>query len=70
MISEDEVETIVQAIRVHSDKTAVSDEPYTELLKDVDSLDAYLNGMEPWEKSARLQRVKSALKELTLEMHS
>jgi len=70
VISEDEVETIVQAIRVHSDKTSVSDEPYTELLKDIDSLDAYLNGMEPWEKSSRLQRVKSALKELTLEMHS
>lgn len=66
LISDDEVDIIIKATRVHSDKTAVSNEPYTELRKDIDSLDAYVNGMEPWEASARLNRVNSTLEELEL----
>ena len=68
LISDVEIDIIIQAIRVHSDKTPVSVDPYTELLKDVDSIDAYLHGMEPWEGSARLQRVTFTLKELELQI--
>jgi uncharacterized protein len=65
-ITDDEVALIINSIAVHSDKLTVSENPYTELLKDVDSLDAYLHGMEPLEANGRLTRVNSILKELKL----
>jgi len=55
-ISDEEIEEIINAIRGHSDKNGVSNDPYIELLKDVDSLDSYLHGFEAWEKSGRLSR--------------
>ena len=65
-ITDDETAWIIDSIAVHSSKLAISDDPYTELLKDVDSLDAYLYGMEPLESNGRLDRVNSTLKELGL----
>ncbi len=67
-ISEEDASVIVQAIAVHSDKHQVSDNPYTELLRDIDSLDAYLNGMKLWEGTGRRQRVRTVTKELDLEL--
>jgi len=63
-ITVEETTLIINSIAVHSDKLMVSNDPYTELLKDVDSLDAYLHGMEPLESNGRLDRVNSTLKEL------
>lgn len=65
-ITDDETALIIESIAVHSDKLTISDDPYTELLKDVDSLDAYLHGMEPLESNGRFDRVNSTLKELGL----
>ena len=36
---------IKHAVRHHSEKNVYSDDPYLELLKDVDSLDRYLHGV-------------------------
>ena len=68
IISAEEVSVIIEAVRVHSDKLLVTDNPYTELLRDIDSLDAYLNGMEPWENTGRKQRVELVAKELDLDV--
>lgn len=68
IISEEEVSVIVDAVAVHSDKQKSSDNPYTELLRDIDSLDAYLNGMEPGENTGRKQRVRSVTRELGLRV--
>jgi uncharacterized protein len=65
-VTEDETVQIVDSLAVHSDKLAIVDDPYTELLKDVDSLDAYLHGMEPLESNGRLDRVNSTLEEFGL----
>jgi len=65
-ITVDETTLIINSIAVHSDKLTISDDPYTELLKDIDSLDAYLHGMEPLQKNGRLTRVNSTLKELEI----
>jgi uncharacterized protein len=66
-ISEAEVEIIYQAIRGHSDKNVVTELPYEELLKDVDSLDAFLHGFEPQEKSAREERTIRLLDEFNID---
>ncbi len=63
-IKRDEIELIVQAIARHSDKTKIHDEPYTELLKDIDSLDPFFHGLEPLKMNGRLDRVISSLDEL------
>ena len=67
-ISAEDVSVIIGAVAVHSDKNQVSDDPYTELLRDIDSLDAYLNGMTPWKGTGREQRVRSVTKELGIEV--
>jgi uncharacterized protein len=67
-ISEENVSVIVEAVADHSDKQNVSENPYTELLRDADSLDAYLNGMKPWEGTGREQRVRAVIKELGLKV--
>jgi hypothetical protein len=63
-ITDDETALIIDSIAVHSNKLTITDDPYTELLKDVDSFDAYLHGMEPLKSNGRLVRVNSTLKEL------
>lgn len=66
-ITDSEVTSIIDAVKIHSDKMVVTDDPYAELLKDVDSLDAYFHGFEPLEESGRLQRVNSLLAELSVK---
>jgi uncharacterized protein len=67
-ISEDEIERIISAIRGHSDKMTVSDDPYAELLKDVDSVDARLHGLEPREESGRRERSDKVADEFDIEI--
>ncbi|WP_207644707.1 HD domain-containing protein [Caloranaerobacter ferrireducens] len=45
-ITKDEINIIVNAIVQHSQKEIISDNPFVEILKDVDSLDRYLNGVK------------------------
>ncbi len=45
LVTPDERGIIRYAVRHHSEKEIVSDEPYLELLKDIDSLDRYLHGV-------------------------
>ncbi|MHA2425462.1 MAG: HD domain-containing protein, partial [Candidatus Thorarchaeota archaeon] len=66
MISDDEIERIIGAVKGHSDKVIVSDDPYAELLKDVDSLDAHLHGFEPREESGRCERWNRVLSEFKI----
>ena len=44
-VTGEERSIIIHAVRHHSEKEDISDEPYLELLKDVDSLDRYLHGV-------------------------
>ncbi len=44
-VTKEEMEKVVKAIVKHSDKEANSNDPFVELLKDVDSLDGYLHGV-------------------------
>ncbi|NHJ88045.1 MAG: HD domain-containing protein [Asgard group archaeon] len=65
-ITEEEIALIINAVKGHSDKVVITDNPLRELLKDVDSLDSYLYGMPITEKSGRPARVKKILAELTI----
>jgi len=66
-ITDDEVDRIISAVTFHSDKLTVDSDPYAELLKDVDTLDAYLHGFEADEKSGRLTRRNRISSELGIE---
>ena len=66
-ISEAEVNLIYQAVKGHSDKSVVTELPYAELLKDVDSLDSFLYGFEPLEDSAREERTRRMLNEFNID---
>jgi uncharacterized protein len=66
-ITDGEVERIVRAIADHSDKLTIDSDPYAELLKDIDSLDAYLHGFEADEESGRLARRNRVSSELGIE---
>lgn len=66
VITEDEVNKIIKAVIEHSNKEKHSDDMLTELLKDVDSLDRYLHGIET--DDAYLERCNKAMKELNMEM--
>ena len=66
-INEAEINLIYQAIKGHSDKSVVTDLPYAELLKDVDSFDAFLFGFEPQEGSAREDRTSKMLNEFNID---
>lgn len=65
-VTEEETETIVNAVVQHSEKELNSHDPFVELLRDVDSLDAYLHGVEI--EGGRLERCKKVMKELGIEM--
>jgi uncharacterized protein len=64
-VTKEEMEKVVKAIVKHSDKEANSNDPFVELLKDVDSLDGYLHGVKG--EGARLERCKIAMKELGIK---
>jgi uncharacterized protein len=61
-VTEDEMESIVNAVRQHSGKEIYSDDPFVELLRDVDSLDAYLHGVMVG--GGRLERSQRVMREL------
>lgn len=61
-ISEEETIFIVNAIVQHSDKENYTEDLFVELLKDVDSLDRYLHGIQS--DGAYLERSLRVLKEL------
>jgi len=65
-VTEEEMEAIVKAVVQHSEKESNSNDPFVELLRDVDSLDAYLHGVEI--EGSRLERCKKVMKELGIEM--
>ncbi|MHA1211784.1 MAG: HD domain-containing protein [Candidatus Heimdallarchaeota archaeon] len=62
-----EVDRMVNAIVVHSDKVSVSDDPLAELLKDADTLDSYLDGFTQDTESTRIQRVNKVFKEFAID---
>ena len=67
VISNEEIERLINAIRGHSDKIEITDDPYAELLKDVDTVDAYFHGLEPSETaSGRRKRLSAFFKEFEL----
>lgn len=61
-VTQEETDVIVNAIIQHSDKEICSDDPFVELLRDVDSLDAYLHGVKI--EGGRLERSQRVMKEL------
>jgi uncharacterized protein len=65
-VTEEEMEAVVKAVVQHSEKELNSNDPFVELLKDVDSLDGYLHGVKA--EGARLERCKKVMKELGIEM--
>lgn len=66
-ITKEEVDRMIAAIAVHSDKTKVSSDPLAELLKDVDSLDSFLHGMIQGKDSGRIPRGNKILKEFDID---
>jgi uncharacterized protein len=64
-VIQEEKEEIIKAIVQHSEKKIYFDDPFIELLKDVDSLDGYLHGVKA--EGARLDRCKIAIKELGIK---
>jgi uncharacterized protein len=65
-VNQEETEIVVNAVVQHSEKELNSNDPFVELLRDVDSLDAYLHGVEI--EGGRLKRCKKVMKELGIEM--
>jgi uncharacterized protein len=61
-VTQEEMEAIVKAIVQHSEKEIYSDDPFVELLRDVDSLDAYLHGVMVG--GGRLERSQRVMREL------
>ncbi len=61
-VNQEEAEAIVQAVVQHSEKELNSNDPFVELLRDVDSLDAYLHGVKI--EGGRLERSRRVMKEL------
>ncbi|MBN1622737.1 MAG: HD domain-containing protein [Clostridia bacterium] len=64
-ITEKETETILSAVVVHGYKSDYSDNPYAEMIKDVDSLDAYLHGLDT--QKDRHIRVSGFLEEIGID---
>ena len=61
-INKEDVDLFVEAIKVHSNKKDISENGLIELLKDVDCLDRYLNGVDTY--GIHMDRCQKALKEL------
>lgn len=66
IITDDEVNIIVKAVIEHSNKQMHSADMLAELLKDIDSPDRYLHGIET--DNAYLERYNEVMKELGMEM--
>ncbi len=64
-ITDEELSIIVEAVTVHSDKDVYSDNKYVEMLKDVDSLDRYLYGIQS--DGAYSERILSFMDDLSLD---
>ena len=64
-ITDEEAEIIINAISQHSRKEIYSDNPFVELLKDVDSIDRYLHGIKS--EGAYLERCNRVLAELGIK---
>ena len=64
IITESELDIIIEAIIHHSEKDIISDSPYVELMKDVDSIDRFLHGIKTEEEY--LIRCKKVFNELNL----
>ncbi|MEW6377575.1 MAG: HD domain-containing protein [Thermodesulfobacteriota bacterium] len=64
-VTQKETEAILRAILQHSEKEVYSNDPLVEMLKDVDSLDGYLHGIQT--EGERLQRCKRVMKELGID---
>lgn len=65
-ISESELALLKSIIPQHSDKAAVSDDPYAELLKDADAIDRYLHGVET--KKQEVPRLVNAFSSIGIEL--
>jgi uncharacterized protein len=65
-VTEEEMEAVVKAVVQHSEKELNSNDPFIELLRDVDSIDAYLHGVKI--EGGRLERSKGVMKELGIEI--
>lgn len=64
-IREEEIELIVTATNLHTNKKNYSDDKFVELIKDVDSLDRFLHGMDTYNfYSVRTER---SLQDLDIE---
>lgn len=59
-----EVETIIEAVLVHSDKSSYTDRPYVEMLKNIDSMDRYLYGIKT--EDAYYDRVQMLLNDMKI----
>jgi uncharacterized protein len=64
-VTKEEMEKVVKAIVKHSEKEVNSNDPFVELLKDVDSLDGYLHGVKL--EGPRLERCKRVIEELGIK---
>lgn len=64
-ITQEEIDRIVKAIVKHREKGEDSNDPFIELLKDVDSLDRYLHGVKT--EGAHLERCNRVMRELKLK---
>ncbi len=68
LIGKEEKDRIIKAIIQHSEKDRDSGDPFVELLKDVDSLDRYLNGVKT--EGAHLERCTKVMEELGIPLKS
>lgn len=64
-ITEEEKKLIIEAVIHHSEKDIKTENPYIELIKDVDSFDRYLHGIKSEEDY--LERCSIVFKELNIE---
>ncbi len=64
-ITKEEKELIIEAVIHHSEKNVKTENKYIELIKDVDSFDRYLHGIETTDEY--LERCNDIYKELFLE---
>jgi len=66
-VTKEEIDKLVKAIVRHSEKEIYSNDPFVELLKDVDSLDGYLHGIKT--EGKRLERCRRAMRELGINFN-
>ena len=66
MITEEEIKLIVEATIQHTEKKKYTDKKFIELIKDVDSLDRFLHGLETYDFYT--VRCRNALQDLGIEL--